>query len=286
MLYRCHIRPYSRKNSGSGNRLHIDSMQHVITYLEVLSMGILWTYQVLYGEIFYSQPPIARTNPGLGTQHHSHIISTCNWGHFTKILDLKNTIQTPPINYSSQFQNKFWHWVEICHVKVEFLKVCGWGFQYAKVQQQIFFQTTTITTGCMSFVIWGIQLGISQLHLGRPRARPGKSSGWKMILSFWDGLFLGAILVSEVIPLNQIGKSRYDRILQRTHTSLRLLILGFSMSSLDISQRKHIWPENESLQKHQEHQDLVSPRKKCAASFQQTNPPFANVTSGVFWNKT
>ena len=113
MLYRCHIRPYSRKNSGSGNRLHIDSMQHVITYLEVLSMGILWTYQVLYGEIFYSQPPIARTNPGLGTQHHSHIISTCNWGHFTKILDLKNTIQTPPINYSSQFQNKFWHWVEI-----------------------------------------------------------------------------------------------------------------------------------------------------------------------------
>ena len=57
------------------------------------------------------------------------------------------------------------------------------------------------------------------------------------------------------------------------------------MSSLDISQRKHIWPENESLQKHQEHQDLVSPRKKCAASFQQTNPPFANVTSGVVWKK-
>lgn len=149
MLYRCHIRPYSRKNSGSGNRLHIDSMQHVITYLGVLSTWILWTYQVLYGEIFYSQPPIARTNPGLGTKHHSHIISTgSNWGHFTKMVGSeKHDPNTSHENYPS-FRMSFDIELKFCHVKVEFPKVCGWGFQSAKVQQQIFFQTTTITTGC------------------------------------------------------------------------------------------------------------------------------------------
>ena len=230
MLYRCHMCPYSRKNSGSGNRLHIDSMQHVITYLGVLST---WnTVKIpgsIQGDILLSATycqnqnlnyrPVPEVSEGKwwnplwfesrsrDVKHHLQIISTCNWGHmpFHQDLGSEKHENTSHGNYPS-FRISFEIELKFCHVKVEFPKVCGWGFQYAKVQA-----TNILPNNHHNHrmhVIWGIQLGISQLHLGRARARPGKSSGWKMILSFWDGLLLGAILVSEGIALNQIGKSR------------------------------------------------------------------------------
>ena len=142
--------------------------------------------------------------PVLG-QNTQHIISTCNWGHFTKILDLKNT-KTPPINYPS-FRISFEIELKRSHVKVEFPKFVVEVFNMPKFNNK-YPPNNHHNHRMQSFVIWEIQLGISQLHLGKPTARPGKSSGWKMILSFWDGLFLGGIVVSEVITLNQIGKSR------------------------------------------------------------------------------
>lgn len=108
----------------------------------------------------------------------------------------------------SQFQNEFWHWVEILSCQSWVSKGLWLRFSICQSSTTNIFPNNHHNHRMQSFVIWGIQLGISQLHLGRPTARHGKSSGWKMILSFWDGLFLGAILVSEVITLNQIGKSR------------------------------------------------------------------------------
>ncbi len=68
-------------------------------------------------------------------------------------------------------------------------------------------------------------------------------------------------------------------------TSLRLQILGFSVSILDISQRKRIWPENESLQKHQEHQDLVSLRGAKTSNKQIRSPPIFQCHFGCVLEK-